>query len=190
MFAHAISQHQQAHRAEHGQRRQHVRRRAAGRLPERHRLSAAAWHRSSGRSRDSVRQSASICAAALRERRARPQIALRIEHRGAAVRRIADGVVCSLPNVKPSCGAIITGMNSFDVVDHGRAVERRVGDADDGQRVVVDLDGLADDVGIGAEVASPQPIAEHDHRMAARARFRPTAAACGRAAARTPSTWK
>ena len=47
-------------------------------------------------------------------------------------------------------------------------MECRIGDTDDRQRIVVDLDRLADDVRIGAEVAPPQTIAENDDRMAAR----------------------
>ena len=43
-----------------------------------------------------------------------------------------------------------------------------VGHPDDGERHVVDLDGRADDVGIGAEVGAPQTVAEDHHRMAAR----------------------
>jgi len=46
-------------------------------------------------------------------------------------------------------------------------VKGGIGHADDRERIAVDLDRPADDVRIGREVASPQPVADHDDRMAA-----------------------
>ena len=47
-------------------------------------------------------------------------------------------------------------------------MERRIGDAHHRQQVIVHLYGLADDVGIGVEIAAPEPVADHDHRVASR----------------------
>ena len=109
-----------------------------------------------GCSRDSVAQSASVSLAAVAR-----LVPARRKPCGytTAARRSAitpAGVVSSLPRVKPSGGAIMTGMNDLHVVADDRAVERRVGDAGDRELAVVDLDGLADDVGSGAEVAAPE----------------------------------
>jgi hypothetical protein len=56
----------------------------------------------------------------------------------------------------------------FDLVADDRAVKGRIGDADDRQRIVIDLDRLADDVWIGAEISAPERVADDPHRMPAR----------------------
>ena len=161
-------QHQQAHRAQHDQRRQHV---ASGRCSataRTARLSAAAPASVSGRStRQRGPERVGLRGGARHARcPAAGSPAGRAGRRGDRTRRSATAS-SGLPKVKPSCARHHHRDEHFDVVAHDRAVERRIGDADDRQRVVVDLDRLADDVGIGAEVAPPQAVAEDDDRMAA-----------------------
>ena len=110
------------------------------------RPAAAPRHRSTGRSRASVAQSASALRGGVRERRARPQVALRIEERGAAIGEDVRRCGLLAAEVEAELRRHHHRDEHFDVVADDRAVERRVGDADDGQRVVVDLDRLADDV--------------------------------------------
>ena len=45
-----------------------------------------------------------------------------------------------------------------------RAVECRLGHADDGERVLIEFDLLADDRRVGSEPLLPELIAEHDDR--------------------------
>src|SRR5581483_12461249 len=53
------------------------------------------------------------------------------------------------------------------VVADDHSVERRIGDAHDRQLEVVDLDRLADDVWVGAEIAAPETVVEDGVGMSA-----------------------
>ena len=100
----------------------------------------------SGRSRDERRPERVGLRGGARERRARPQVALRIEDRGAAVGENAGRRGLLAAEGEAELRRHHHRDEHLDVVAHDRAVERRIGHTDDGQRVVVDLDRLADDV--------------------------------------------
>src|SRR6202035_2007052 len=57
------------------------------------------------------------------------------------------------------------------IEEHHDAVESRLGDADDGVGMFVDLSGAADHVAIILKASMPIPVAEHDVRSAVRAMF-------------------
>jgi hypothetical protein len=58
-------------------------------------------------------------------------------------------------------------MNRSSEADDG-SLESWLGDADDSQRIGVDLNGLADDRRVGGEGALPESIRNHNQRMFAR----------------------
>ena len=59
-------------------------------------------------------------------------------------------------------GLLHVGNPEIEGGDRNGAVKRGCGDADDGELVLIDLDGAADDGGVGVEVRAPETIADDD----------------------------
>ncbi len=99
--------------------------------------------------------------------RARPQEALRDEDRGCSIGENARRRRLLAGEGEAELGRRHQREEHLDVVADDRAVVGGVGHPDDGERQVVDLDGLADDLRIGCEVVPPQAVADDHDRMAA-----------------------
>ena len=162
-------------------RRQHVGLRAKRRAP--HRNDGRTLTHSPGRllGIELRREKVGLRAAAV-DRRVRPEASESPEHR-----RFAAAPSRSSPR---SCACIITGRNRSILRLTIEPWKSRLGDADDRERIGVDLNGLADDRRVGRERAPPQAIRDHDDRMLAGRDDRRTAGACGQGSRATPSTEK